>query len=72
LNGEQVTDTNRKARCYNITVAGRRQLAAEKAKWDRTTARRGVPWLDDVKRDMNYAVRGLARNPGFTAVAVCL
>jgi PadR family transcriptional regulator PadR len=33
-----VTDTNRKARFYNITAAGRRQLAAEKAEWDRMTA----------------------------------
>jgi DNA-binding PadR family transcriptional regulator len=33
-----VTDTNRKARFYKITVAGRRQLAAEKAEWDRMTA----------------------------------
>jgi PadR family transcriptional regulator PadR len=30
-----VTDTNRKARYYNITAAGRRQLATEKAEWDR-------------------------------------
>src|SRR5229473_1320661 len=30
-----VTDTNRKARFYIITAAGRRQLAAEKAEWDR-------------------------------------
>jgi PadR family transcriptional regulator PadR len=33
-----VTDTNRKARFYNITAAGRRQLAAEKAEWDRMTS----------------------------------
>ena len=32
-----VTDTNRKARFYSITAAGRRQLAAEKAQWDRMT-----------------------------------
>lgn len=32
-----VTDTNRKARFYNITAAGRRQLAAERAEWDRMT-----------------------------------
>ena len=32
-----VTDTNRKARFYNITAAGRRQLTAEKAEWDRMT-----------------------------------
>ncbi len=29
-----VTDTNRKARFYSITAAGRRQLATEKADWD--------------------------------------
>jgi PadR family transcriptional regulator len=33
-----MTDTNRKARFYHITPAGRRQLAAEKADWDRMTA----------------------------------
>jgi transcriptional regulator len=30
-----VTDNNRKARFYTITAAGRRQLAVEKAEWDR-------------------------------------
>ena len=30
-----VTDNNRKARFYTITTAGRRQLANEKAEWDR-------------------------------------
>jgi PadR family transcriptional regulator PadR len=30
-----VTDTNRKARFYSITAAGRRRLATEKAEWDR-------------------------------------
>jgi transcriptional regulator len=29
-----VTDTNRKARFYSITPAGRRQLASEKAEWN--------------------------------------
>jgi transcriptional regulator len=33
-----VTDTNRKARYYSITPAGRRQLAAERAEWDRMTS----------------------------------
>src|SRR4029453_9307356 len=33
-----VTDSNRKARFYGITAAGRRQLAAEKAEWDRTVS----------------------------------
>ena len=31
----KVTDSNRKARFYSITAAGRQQLAAEKANWDR-------------------------------------
>src|SRR5437763_5933954 len=30
-----VTDNNRKARFYNITKAGRRQLTVERAEWDR-------------------------------------
>jgi PadR family transcriptional regulator PadR len=30
-----VTDNNRRARFYAITAAGRRQLASEKAEWDR-------------------------------------
>jgi transcriptional regulator len=33
-----VTDNNRKARFYAITAAGRRQLATEKADWDRMTS----------------------------------
>jgi PadR family transcriptional regulator, regulatory protein PadR len=31
----RVTDNNRKARFYRITTAGSRQLAQEKAQWDR-------------------------------------
>jgi PadR family transcriptional regulator PadR len=33
-----VTDSNRKARFYAITASGRRQLATEKADWDRTVS----------------------------------
>jgi PadR family transcriptional regulator len=33
-----VTDNNRKARFYGLTPAGRRQLATEKAEWDRMTS----------------------------------
>jgi transcriptional regulator len=33
-----VTENNRKARYYTITAAGRRQLATEKAEWDRTAS----------------------------------
>ena len=32
------TDTNRKARFYALTPAGRRRLATEKGEWDRMTA----------------------------------
>jgi hypothetical protein len=31
---------------------------------------RGVNFLDDLQRNLGYAVRGLLRNPGFTAVTV--
>ena len=33
-----VTDNNRKARFYTITAAGRRQLAAETAEWNRMSS----------------------------------
>jgi PadR family transcriptional regulator, regulatory protein PadR len=33
-----ITDNNRKARFYAITAAGKRQLATEKAEWDRMTS----------------------------------
>src|SRR5262245_405686 len=33
-----VTDTNRKARFYALTAAGRRELVREKEAWDRMTA----------------------------------
>ena len=32
------TDTNRKARFYSLTTAGRRELAAEKRAWERMTS----------------------------------
>jgi PadR family transcriptional regulator PadR len=33
-----VTDSNRRARFYAITAAGRRRLATEKAEWNRMTS----------------------------------
>lgn len=33
-----VSDTNRKARYYSLTAAGRKQLTAEREHWDRITA----------------------------------
>jgi transcriptional regulator len=39
LRGEWgVTDTNRKARFYTLTPAGRRELRTVRAEWDRMTA----------------------------------
>jgi len=32
--------------------------------------RRGVPWLESLAKDTRYTLRGLRRNPGFTAAAV--
>ncbi|HTP34591.1 MAG TPA: ABC transporter permease [Candidatus Acidoferrales bacterium] len=32
--------------------------------------RRGLPWLEALGRDIHYGLRGLRRNPGFTAAAV--
>jgi len=31
---------------------------------------RGLPWIDDIYRDVRYALRMLAKTPGFTAVTV--
>jgi putative ABC transport system permease protein len=31
---------------------------------------RSFPWLEDLRRDVPYAIRGLRRTPGFTAAAI--
>jgi len=41
----------------------------ERTKEDAREAR-GFPWLEDLAQDVRYAVRGLARTPGFTAAVV--
>jgi transcriptional regulator len=33
--GWDVTDNNQRAKFYRLTVAGKRQLSAERSKWDR-------------------------------------
>lgn len=39
IRGEwDMTENNRKARIYNITAAGRRQLTKQKQQWDRTVS----------------------------------
>lgn len=39
----RITENNRRARYYALTAGGRRQLAAERASWDRTS--RAVDWV---------------------------
>ena len=37
---------------------------------DRLRDQRGLPWLDDLGRDVHHGLRTLRRNPSFTAVAL--
>lgn len=39
----RVTENNRRARYYMLTSAGEKQLAAERAEWERSSA--GVNWI---------------------------
>jgi transcriptional regulator len=41
----RVTDNNRRARYYQLTRAGEKQLAKERANWERTSA--AVNWILD-------------------------
>jgi predicted permease len=40
------------------------------AAMDALRDQRGMPWLADLAGDIRYALRGLVRNPGFSAVAI--
>jgi transcriptional regulator len=39
----RTTDNNRRARYYSLTTAGRKQLATERAEWERTAT--AVGWI---------------------------
>ena len=43
----RTTENNRRARYYELTPAGRRQLDAERAMWDRASA--AINWILDAK-----------------------
>src|SRR5262245_12969052 len=50
-------------------AAMRASGGAEQIKeWHRDA--RSFPWLEDTWRDLGYAMRGLRKDPGFTAVAI--
>src|SRR5262245_48280335 len=48
----------------------RRVLGGIEQTKERHRDTRGFVWLDDLLRDVRYAIRGLGRTPSFTVVAV--
>ena len=51
-------------------LAARREFGGVTQTVEAYRERRGVAWVENSLKDLRYAVRGLARNPGFTAAAV--
>src|SRR5829696_1520342 len=56
--------------CHRRRLASRRAFGGIDQMKDTYRDRRGWRWLDDLQRDLRFAVRGLRRHPGFTLVAV--
>ena len=50
--------------------AARLQLGGVSQSMEAMRDRRGMPWLEDLARDVRHAVRALRRSPGFTLVAL--
>src|SRR5580765_836376 len=50
--------------------AARRAFGGVEQMKDRHRDARSFAWLDDARRDVQYAARSLRRTPGFAAVAV--
>jgi predicted permease len=51
-------------------LAARRAFGGVEQTKDRHRDARSFVWLDDARRDLQYAMRTLRRTPGFTAVAI--
>ena len=51
-------------------LAARRAFGGVEPMKERYRDRRGLRWLDDLRQDVRYAIRGFSRSPGFTLVAV--
>ena len=51
-------------------LAARRAFGGVEQTKDRHRDARSFVWLDDARRDVRYALRSLARTPGFTIVAI--
>jgi putative ABC transport system permease protein len=51
-------------------LAARRAFGGVEQTKERQRDERSFRWLEDLRRDVRYAVRGLLKTPGFTAIAV--
>jgi putative ABC transport system permease protein len=54
----------------DAAIAARRALGGVDQTKERHRDARSFIWLEDLRRDVPYAIRGLVRSPGFTAAAV--
>jgi predicted permease len=55
---------------HDARAAARREFGGVDQMKERYRDQRGLPWLDELARDVRYGLRQLRRNPGFAAVAV--
>ena len=50
--------------------AARRAFGAAEPMKERYRDRRGLPWLEDLARDVRHGLRGMRRHPGLTVTAI--